>query len=150
MSFVEVDRFYDLPSGHVATSALRAAGIPAILSGEHTASVIPVWMGLQGGLRLLVPEEDAAASREILDQAVPPDPEALNWGHHPQAQSGIPIAMATLLASMLAWPMGLAMVAHRQRQTWLARIGLAMLWAAILYLLVTWLWQVWGPSERYY
>ena len=98
MHLVTVATFSDLPSAQVGTAAVRAAGIEAYLQGENFAQVNVFAIGFQGGLRLMVAEEDAEAAREILAPQHEIDPDALNWQEHPEVLSAIPVAAMAALA----------------------------------------------------
>ncbi len=129
MAFVEIDRFYDLPSGHVAASALRAAGIPAVLQGAEMAGGFPLSIAWEGGLRLRVLEEDVAEAQEILRAAKPPESDTPG----PTARERLPLALATVAAWwMTNWGTGgLGMTAHRLRPTPIVRAGLVIIWIGV-------------------
>lgn len=59
---------------HLACSALRAAGIRALLADDHIVDVNWLYSNAVGGVKVLVPVEDAAAAQTVL--AVPAQIEA--------------------------------------------------------------------------
>lgn len=63
---VVVRTFGDRIEADLAHSALEAAGIESMVSGDDAGGVQPgLWTG--EGVALLVREEDASSAREILD-----------------------------------------------------------------------------------
>ena len=53
----------------LACSALRASGIEAIIADAHIVSANWLYSNLVGGVKILVPSDEAHAAREILDSA---------------------------------------------------------------------------------
>jgi hypothetical protein len=51
----------------LACSALRASGIEAIIADAHIVTANWLYSNLVGGVKVLVPSDDADAAREILD-----------------------------------------------------------------------------------
>jgi hypothetical protein len=62
---VTAARYIDPAEAQMARSALEAAGIRCFLQGETANSLIPVAFRA----RLLVPEEEEARAREVLENA---------------------------------------------------------------------------------
>ena len=63
---VTIDRFIFLPDAEIARATLEAAGIDAVLIGEHTTRMAWAEAAAHGGVRLQVRRSDAEAAREIL------------------------------------------------------------------------------------
>ena len=74
---VAVGTFENLSGAEVALSLLAAEGIAAMIRDQPLASVLPAVARANGGLTLLVAEDEAARAREVLAQPdsteAPPD-----------------------------------------------------------------------------
>jgi len=80
VALTEVARFSGLPEAQVAASALRASGVDAVVLDPDPVQTAWREPYGEGGVRLCVPEADAAAARALLasvDQSGPPAPP---WG----------------------------------------------------------------------
>lgn len=65
-AFVTIDAFTSPLEAHIARGLLESEGIPALLHSEHHVwSAWPLSQAL-GGVRLQVPEADAARARDLL------------------------------------------------------------------------------------
>ena len=111
LSLVQIARFADLYEAQVAASLLRANGIETLVPEEHHGSMsFFLWQTL-GGFRLMVVEEQAEAAYALIAPHRKADPEALNWGEHPQVVTG---AWTSLFWAMLEPTGGLAQKQLRQ------------------------------------
>ena len=66
-SLIVVRAFSHPHEAQLACSALRASGIDAIIADAHIVAANWLYSNLVGGVKVLVPPEDADAAREILD-----------------------------------------------------------------------------------
>jgi hypothetical protein len=75
---VVVRAFSHPHEAHLACSALQAAGIHATLADDHIVAAAWLYSNAVGGVKVLVPAEDAAAAQEVLDTpaAIDADPGA--------------------------------------------------------------------------
>ena len=69
---VTVRSYRDLAEAYAGRSLLESAGIQSWIADENLVRMHWFYSNLVGGLRLQVAESDEGASREILEQAVPP------------------------------------------------------------------------------
>ncbi len=60
----------------MAQSALEAAGITSVIVGDDCGGVQPA-MGLTGGIRIEVNDEDVAAATDVLDAPAQPSSEEI-------------------------------------------------------------------------
>lgn len=78
-SFETVAITYRQPETAVILSMLEAYGIPAYALGAETARTVPPYTLALGGIRIRVPNSDAADARALLNEAaereseIPPD-----------------------------------------------------------------------------
>jgi hypothetical protein len=77
---VTVATYRDLSEGIVARAALEAADIPCLLKDENMIRMDWGYSNFLGGLRLQVPEQDAAKAHEILSA---PRPESIDFAEDP-------------------------------------------------------------------
>jgi len=63
---VEVGRFHDLHEAELAAGLLRSAGIRAEVADHHLIGMDPLMQRAVGGLRVTVPDDEAADARAIL------------------------------------------------------------------------------------
>jgi len=78
-ALVTVAIYYDLPSAVVAKARLDQHGFAVILQDWQFSTVVWHYLHALGGLRLMVPEPEAAEAREVLSEpAAPSDPEPLD------------------------------------------------------------------------
>jgi hypothetical protein len=70
---VVVRAFLHAHEAHMACSALQAAGLHASLKDANIVAVNWLYSNAVGGVKLLVPIEEVAAAREILDTPAEPD-----------------------------------------------------------------------------
>ena len=62
----EVGRFHDLHEAELAAGLLRSAGIRAEVADHHLIGMDPLMQRAVGGLRVTVPDDEAADARAIL------------------------------------------------------------------------------------
>jgi hypothetical protein len=67
--WVEVASCTWLHEAQLLVSVLDGAGIRAAIPNEHVLGVQPLYANLVGGVRVLVPPDDLARAREVLDSA---------------------------------------------------------------------------------
>ena len=65
--FIVVRAFSHVHEAQLACSALRASGIEVIVADAHIVTANWLYSNLVGGVKVLVPADDADAAREILD-----------------------------------------------------------------------------------
>jgi hypothetical protein len=70
-TLVSIRRYRDLSEAIVARSLIESTGIFCFLQDENFARLKWQASNLIGGIRLQVPDEDAEAAIEILDQPIP-------------------------------------------------------------------------------
>jgi hypothetical protein len=70
-NLVSIRRYRDLSEAIVARSLIESAGIFCFLMDENFARLEWQISNLIGGIRLQVPDEDAEAATELLDQPIP-------------------------------------------------------------------------------
>lgn len=63
---VDLSNYYDLAAAVVHRSILDQHGIPAFLFDRHMGGISWIHLPALGGIRIMVPENDVAAAREIL------------------------------------------------------------------------------------
>lgn len=105
----------DLPGAYVARSLLEQHGIPAFLFDQGFARMDWFVLLALGGIRVMVPERDAEASREILGDLsdridVPEDEHCPACGSDDLSR---PASLAFALATMLT--LGTLLVRSRRR-----------------------------------
>jgi hypothetical protein len=66
-SLVVLHAFGNGPEADLAKSALEAAGIDAMIQADAAGGMRPHLAWASGGFKVLVREEDAAASRDVLE-----------------------------------------------------------------------------------
>ena len=64
--WVTVASFWSAEEAHLARLKVEADKIPVVLDNEHLVSMNWLWANAVGGVRLRVPEEDAARARRVL------------------------------------------------------------------------------------
>ena len=117
MALIELRRFYDRNEVYIAQAALESAGLGAMIRENNYANMLYGTAIATGGYGLYVIDEDVDAAREVLLEAVPPAPEALAWGHHPQSVTGIPAAAAGAVSALVAGGGGALVIAAKRRPT---------------------------------
>jgi hypothetical protein len=117
MALVELRRFYDRNEAYIAQSALENAGLGAMVRDNGYANMLYGTAIATGGYGLYVIDEDVAEARQLLLEAVPPAPDALAWGHHPQIVTGIPAAAAGAVSALVAGGGGALVIAAKRRPT---------------------------------
>ena len=122
MALAQVTRIPNYAEAQIAAGALRSAGIAAeVFDGNFGQVEAPVIQSL-GGLRIMAPEEDVAAARELLRtlrrNPLPRDPDdASPWDlgvssspSQPLRRRGMRLLAAILLGvPLLIWLIRLAM-----------------------------------------
>ncbi|MES2390032.1 MAG: DUF2007 domain-containing protein [Acidobacteriota bacterium] len=71
LTMVTVGRYRDLSEAIVARAVLEEAGIRCFLRDENTARLHWTWSNLIGGMRLDVPDKEAAAAAALLAEPTP-------------------------------------------------------------------------------
>jgi hypothetical protein len=64
--WVTVASFWNAEQAHLARLQVETDDIPCVLDNEHLVSMNWLWANAVGGVRLRVPEEDAARARRVL------------------------------------------------------------------------------------
>jgi Putative prokaryotic signal transducing protein len=77
---VVVRAFSHPHEAHLACSALQAAGIHATLADDHIVAANWLYSNVVGGVKVLVPVEDAAAAQAVLAIPAEIDPGAVAEG----------------------------------------------------------------------
>jgi len=139
MALVELRRYYDRNEAYIAHAALENAGLGSMIRDNDYASMVFGAAIATGGYGLYVIDEDVAEAREILLEAVPPAPDALDWGHHPQTVTGIPAAAAGALSGLFTGASGSLVIAAKRNPSPLGFL-VATLPIALLVLFVGGLW----------
>jgi len=67
---VVVGAFTSAHEAHLARSVLQAAGLDATIAGEHLVSMYWLYSNAIGGVKVLVPEAQVEAAREVLASSV--------------------------------------------------------------------------------
>lgn len=83
---VELIKFDNPGSAHIAKTRLESAGIHCMLAGEDSTGFQPILTSPTGGIRLLVMESDLERALAILDGE---DPGA--WGEDPDISGEEPL-----------------------------------------------------------
>jgi len=68
---VMIRRYRDLPEASIAKSVLESAGVDCILADGNLVRLDWFYSNLVGGIKLLVPEKDAQAAMQLLDESTP-------------------------------------------------------------------------------
>jgi len=68
---VMIRRYRDLPEASIAKSVVESAGIDCILADDNLVRLDWFYSNLVGGIKLLVPEKDADAAVQLLDESTP-------------------------------------------------------------------------------
>ena len=68
---VMIRRYRDLPEASIAKSVLESAGVDCILADDNLVRLDWFYSNLVGGIKLLVPEKDAQAAMQLLDESTP-------------------------------------------------------------------------------
>jgi hypothetical protein len=68
---VMIRRYRDLPEASIAKSVLQSAGIDCFLADDNMVRLDWFYSNLVGGIKLLVPEKDAKAALQLLDESTP-------------------------------------------------------------------------------
>jgi hypothetical protein len=126
MALVELRRFYDRNEAYIAHAALENAGLGAMVRDNGYANMMFGAAIATGGYGLYVIDEDVDAAREVLLEAVPPAPEALDWGHHPETVTGIPAAAAGALSGLFSGSSGSLVIAAKRRPSILGYLVAAL------------------------
>ncbi|MCE3288283.1 MAG: hypothetical protein K0R83_295 [Caulobacter sp.] len=140
-------RFHTQSEAQVAASALRSAGLGALVFDEHYGGVDWVAQSALGGYRVMLPTDELTDGRAILAIAaeVGPDPES-----PPPVTGSIPATALTLAVGMLTGGEGGWLVTGIRKRlwpdpaAWFAGVVLAaglflilgLIWGAILNLLI--------------
>ncbi len=113
MTLSVLARFHTQSDAQVAASALRSAGLNALVFDEHYGGVDWVAQSALGGYRVMLPTEDLADGRAILAVAAecPPDPDA-----EPPATGSVPASvLALVVGTMAGFEAGWLVVGLRKR-----------------------------------
>ena len=108
-------RFHTQSDAQVAASALRSAGLAAVVFDEHYGGIDWVAQSALGGYRLMLPTGELADGRAILAIATetPPDPEA-----EPAATGSVPTTALALLVGLFTGFEGGWLVAGLRKRLW--------------------------------
>jgi hypothetical protein len=117
MALVELRRFYDRNEAFIAQAALENAGLGAMVRDNGYANMMFGAAIATGGYGLFVLDDDVEPAREVLLEAVPAAPEALDWGHHPEKLTGLPAAAAGALSALFAGSGGSLVIAAKRSPT---------------------------------
>jgi hypothetical protein len=103
MALVEIVRFADLREAQVACSALTAMGFDPFLFDEYRAAAIWTEQSAIGGLRIVVPQDQAEEAKAFVD-AVRASPPTAKAAPEPVYEA---FWMAGMLAAcfMVGWPL---------------------------------------------
>src|SRR4029077_16592326 len=63
--------YRDLPEASIAKSVLESAGVNCILADDNLVRLDWFYSNLVGGIKLLVPQNDAQAAIQLLDESTP-------------------------------------------------------------------------------
>jgi hypothetical protein len=83
---VMIRHYRDLPEASVAKSVLDSAGIDCILADDNLVRLDWFYSSLVGGIKLLVPESEAAAAARLLEEVRPETFEVDGVGEYRQPQ----------------------------------------------------------------
>ncbi|WGM41056.1 hypothetical protein [Caulobacter sp. NIBR1757] len=127
-------RFHTQSDAQVAASALRSAGLGAVVFDEHYGGIDWVAQSALGGYRLMLPTGELADGRAILAIATeaPPDPESA-----PAITGSLPATVLTMAVGLLAgFEAGWLVTGIRRRQLPEPRVWLMGSLAALILFLV--------------
>lgn len=68
MTFVHIDTFINYIDANIILGRLDEEGIRGWLRDENTATINPVWAAAIGGIKLMVPEQQAERALQLLQQ----------------------------------------------------------------------------------
>ena len=86
-SFIVIAAYDYTHQANAALSDLQAAGIPAFLSGELTASAFPGNYGMGPQIQLLVPQADAKRAADIMS-CLEAEDNVIDWDDGFSAEEG--------------------------------------------------------------
>jgi len=127
MALAEVARFATLAEAHVVCGALQASGFHAVVFDQEVGTALWTNQFALSGFRLLVPGDELAEARGFLREMRKADPEALDWGHHPEVLTGVPTAALSVAMGDAGW----TLAALRQRFT-PAKLAVVILMVALI------------------
>lgn len=66
MAMIIIRKYYNYIQANMALGLLQSQDILSYLENEYTSTIYPIGSALNGGINLLVNQDDAAAAEEIL------------------------------------------------------------------------------------
>ena len=103
MALAEIARFADMNEAQVAGSALRAAGFHPILPDEHLASVVWTDQLVIGGIRLSVPDPEAADARSFIAEVRGSDRYRSMTAEDQRRETAVGVTGALLASMVFGW-----------------------------------------------
>lgn len=152
MGISVVANFLDPTEAEIAAGALRSAGFNAMALDQHFAAMDSIARHSLGGMRVGVPEGEAAEATQFLRAIVADRPK-----HPARIQRGVGWRVAAVLLAILSPPFGwlvIGMAKARRRRTlevtlaWFIFVALAVAGVIGLILIFTWLPGILYPNGR--
>ncbi len=106
MAQVEIARFPDLYEAELAAAFLQSHAIDAVVADRHLSTIDPLMQRALGGLRLMVPDRQAAEATSLLARANAGEFATDEGDDIAKSQGSVGLSAAVLAATALTGGMG--------------------------------------------